>query len=737
MQVFAGSFDARHPPVQLRPLVPGKDTKMPFYSPAHLKAHPEITAHGLSLGRDARTADELVIPDRDRTMSLHIIGKAGSGKSSELKNLIYQDGLDPTKAVILVDPHGDAVDEVIAELAQAAIARTFVLDMRDEAYPFGLNVFSMAGALTTEEERSQTVSRIYHVFKLLWPEVEKQQYLPMLLRYAIIALLDYPGATLVDMLDFFRKDEFRAQILSKVHDKSIREYFADEFDQQGPAERARRVAPLMNRLYTLFVGRSIPRNIFGQRRNSINFRRAIENHEIILVKLPTTTMEDDAKLMGAFIVAEASAAVLSFSDTPADRRPATCLYVDEVQNFASEDFKRIVTEGRKFNMRLTIAHQFLGQLPGYLQDAVKGVHTTVVFRINSDDARALAPIFPPRSAAVGSSDEYEANVCKYLLKYPPQDLHVRTFLETYLRPLQHQTHAGKVEILSERHIGVLDMIMPGAVNSEGKKAPTEERDPTLYLDNLFLDVMRQQSWLLDIPYEAVAGFANCNGGFYKTVKWARGTQDLTANVQFPSYLVNHTAQGFVWLRKPENAHERFLHCVFHLRMVMRYLATHPLVKASAVKHVDYAEILMQLPVRMALVKSGDDVGQIITNDTPTPLTGEALSARRYFIQQHTRQRYCHPRDQIERLIDDTTPPDAFTLQRWEEVESDDAASKQSSVPGNADLRPAAAQPAPAAPPHRTAADDAALQPRIAEDGQSTYARAYGAWVRAIRRDSQP
>ncbi len=717
---------------------------MPFYSQAHLAgAGRGLRATNLSLGHHPKTGDELLIPDKDRTMGMHVIGKAGSGKSSYIKNMVYQDAL-AKRGVILLDPHADLADECMAELPQASVADAFVLDMRDEAFPFGVNLFDMAGKLTTEEERTQAVDRILHIFDVLWPEVLQQQHLPMMLRCAIIAFLDNPGSTLVDMLDFFRDDSFRAHILSHVRDKTVREFFEYEHDQHSADERRRRVQPLMNRLQSLFVGRALPRNILGQRANSLNFRKAIEEHQLIFIKLPTTTMEQDARLVGTILMAQISAAIFSFVDLPPEKRPGVSLYVDEFQNFATPDIRRLVTEGRKYGVRLTVAHQFLAQLPKYLQDSVAGVHTKVVFRTNADDAKTLAAVFPPRAQS-GATNDVDAHASKYLLEYTPNQPLVKTFVETYLRPLQSQVHggrhAGKVEVLSERHIGVLDMLMPGAVDSNGKKAEFYVPDPTLYLDNLFVSVMQTKNAMLPIPWEAIVGFSNCNGGFFKAARWAKGTPDLTGNVQFPEYLANQTARGYVWLRQPENEREAFLHCIFHLRMVMMYLAQNPILKGGKAPTIDFAQMLIQLPIRMALVRSGEEAGQIVTNDTPTPLVGEALEARRFFIREHTRQRYCHPRGQIETLIESTTPPDEFTLGRWEAVESEDGTSNRAAIQSHTDLRHPAAgnSTGSGGTVSATTADSGAtheltLQPRLDQNDQGAAEDPYDVWVRAIRRD---
>ncbi|MFX7922541.1 hypothetical protein ABTK16_19545, partial [Acinetobacter baumannii] len=67
-------------------------------------------------------------------------------------------------------------------------------------------------------------------------------------------------------------------------------------------------------------------------------------------------------------------------------------YVDEFQNFATDSFGSILSESRKYRLSLTLAHQFLGQLPPSLHDAVLGnAGSILAFRVGADDAVELAP----------------------------------------------------------------------------------------------------------------------------------------------------------------------------------------------------------------------------------------------------------------------------------------------------------------------------------------------------------
>src|SRR5258708_18454412 len=157
----------------------------------------------------------------------------------------------------------------------------------------------------------------------------------------------------------FRIDEnVRAQMLKHVTDRSVRQFWATQYNNLSDVERARRIQPLINRLESLFMGRSLVRNIVGQRKTTISFRRAIENKEIVFIKLPVKTVAQDARLIGTIIVAQISAAIFSFADIPEAQRPGLSLYVDEFQHFATPDFSALFSEGRKFGIKVTLAHQY-------------------------------------------------------------------------------------------------------------------------------------------------------------------------------------------------------------------------------------------------------------------------------------------------------------------------------------------------------------------------------------------
>ena len=86
------------------------------------------------------------------------------------------------------------------------------------------------------------------------------------------------------------------------------------------------------------------------------------------------------------------------------------LVVDEFQNFSTSGFSLILSEARKYGLTLTLAHQYLDQLPDQLRDAVFGnVGSIVAYRTGAADTATVArQIDLPNPAALRGLSNYEA-----------------------------------------------------------------------------------------------------------------------------------------------------------------------------------------------------------------------------------------------------------------------------------------------------------------------------------------
>ena len=177
----------------------------------------------------------------------------------------------------------------------------------------------------------------------------------------------------------------------------LRQFWKHEFGQWNEKQVNESIAPVLNKVGA-FTANPIIRNIIGQPKSSFDIRKIMDEGKILVVNLSKGLIgEDNAAILGAFIVTKVQLAAMSRSDIPnvADRRPFY-LYVDEFQNFATDSFAVILSEARKYGLNLTVANQYVAQMTESVRDAVFGnVGTTISFRVSADDAPILVKQFEP------------------------------------------------------------------------------------------------------------------------------------------------------------------------------------------------------------------------------------------------------------------------------------------------------------------------------------------------------
>jgi hypothetical protein len=89
-------------------------------------------------------------------------------------------------------------------------------------------------------------------------------------------------------------------------------------------------------------------------------------------------------------------AALSRVDLPSEERKPFYLYMDEFQNISTDSIATILSEARKYQLSLNVAHQYIDQLQDSIRDAVFGnVGSMATYRVSSKDAEALSDMYDP------------------------------------------------------------------------------------------------------------------------------------------------------------------------------------------------------------------------------------------------------------------------------------------------------------------------------------------------------
>lgn len=341
------------------------------------------------LGIDLKTGEKIFLNDKERRAGMYILGVQGRGKSSFLLNLIAQD-LQKGYAVIVFDAHDDLIRYVVALLPPDRLSQTYLIDLDDVEYPIGLNVFACADP-ANELERAVVVERVLHIFERHWPDL-RGILLEKLLRYITLTFLECPGSSLIDVRRLLWDDDFRENLVSRLTNEEVKAYWRHEYSVMTRSERRIETQALQNRLAP-FLLTPFVRNIVCQRPNTLDFYRAIQEQEVLLIRLPMTGREAHVPLIGTIMLAQIHAATFAFARMNWDERPGYSLFADEFQHFATLDFAELFTEARKYGARITVAHQDRQNLPPEIRSATLTASTIASFQSTPADAKELAPLY--------------------------------------------------------------------------------------------------------------------------------------------------------------------------------------------------------------------------------------------------------------------------------------------------------------------------------------------------------
>lgn len=326
----------------------------------------------------------------DRGRHLYILGQTGVGKSGLLELLTISDIHSPYGFAV-IDPHGDYAMSALRRIPAERAKDVIYFNPADTDFPIAFNPMEMADP----KLRTHTVSELIGVLKRMFDSWGPR--LEYILRYSLLALLEYPSATMLDITRILTDKTFRNEVMEYVTDPVVRNFWTVEFATWNDKFAAEAVAPVLNKVGA-FTANPLVRNIIGQPKSSFNIRQIMDERKILIVNLNRGQVgEDNAALLGALLVTKIQLAAMSRSDMPTEDRVPFYLYVDEFQHFATDSFATILSEARKYGLNLTVANQYIAQMSQEVKDAVFGnVGSMIAFRMGADDARGMQRYFEPK-----------------------------------------------------------------------------------------------------------------------------------------------------------------------------------------------------------------------------------------------------------------------------------------------------------------------------------------------------
>jgi hypothetical protein len=360
-------------------------------APAPVDSPKEGLYLGDNLYRGVTTKFYMTPTDRQR--HFYIVGQTGVGKSWLLADMALQD-IKAGRGVCFIDPH-DTYESLLERIPPERVDDVIYFDPSQTERPMGFNVMEC----DREDQKDFVTSSIINLMYKLYDPYKTGIVGPRFehaIRNIMLTVMTEPGATFIEIVRCLTDPSYVQAILPKLKDPMVRRYWTDQIAQTSDFHKSEVLDYIVSK-FGRFITNTMMRNIIGQSTSSFNFRQAMDEGKILIINLAKGTIgEENSAFLGLVLIPKILIAAMSRQDMPEEKRRDFYLYVDEFQNFATQDFAVILSEARKYRLNLTVANQFISQMDDEVKNAVFGnVGTICSFRLGISDAGFLVKQFQP------------------------------------------------------------------------------------------------------------------------------------------------------------------------------------------------------------------------------------------------------------------------------------------------------------------------------------------------------
>ena len=413
------------------------------------------------------------IKAKDRARHMYVIGKTGMGKSTLLENMAIQD-IRNGEGMAFIDPHGSAVEKLLDFIPENRVKDVVYFAPFDLENPIAFNVMEDVGY----DKRHLVVSGLMATFKKIWVDAWSAR-MEYILSNTLLALLEYPGATLLGVNRMYTDKNYRKKVVENIKDPVVKDFWVSEFANYGDRYTQEATPAIQNKIGQ-FTSNPLIRNIIGQPHSSFDIRDLMDNRKILIMNLSKGLVGDtNMRLLGSMLTTRIFLGAMSRADLPAHelaKAPNFYFYVDEFQNFANESFSEILSEARKYHLNLLIAHQYVAQMEEEVQAAVFGnVGTTVSFRVGPLDAELMEKVFSPEFL---QEDLVNLGFAQIYLSLMIDGIGSRPFSAVTIPPIEPPPRSYREEVLqnSRTQFATKRAGIEGAILKELSDAAEEARE---------------------------------------------------------------------------------------------------------------------------------------------------------------------------------------------------------------------------------------------------------------------
>lgn len=309
----------------------------------------------------------------------YIIGQSGTGKST----LLIQRTLERIKdghGVFYLDPHGSDTDQILDYIPAKRRNDVVLFDpSREDVLPFN--------PLQNLSNIPLTVSILLDTIKDAWGYAHTPTpTLEMYLYFSLSALAE-AGETLIGLPYLLTDASYRNDVTANLKDEVVKAFWA-AFGAMTPKEQRDQVSSTLNKALMLIADPRVRRTLALH--HSAFQCADVVNSKIFLARLPQGQLSiGRTRLLGSVLLSLMHQACLA-----RDTALPFHFFIDECHLWSPTVISEMLSGIRKFNVTITLAHQYIDQLDRTYYSAILGnCAEQIVFRISSEDASRLAERF--------------------------------------------------------------------------------------------------------------------------------------------------------------------------------------------------------------------------------------------------------------------------------------------------------------------------------------------------------
>jgi hypothetical protein len=318
------------------------------------------------LGHDAAGRPMRLTAKQRASTHMHVIGGSGTGKSKFLEWMIGRD-IREGNGLCLIDWHGTLYNDVVRHCGFQNVGlpgdfrSVVLLNPSQPDFITGFNPF-VAGA----GDVSVQVSRRVDATIRPWGATNTDQtptfgrICRLLYTFMIENRQTLPNAA---TLLHFKNSRLRERAAESLTDSFSRAEWEELQAITRRQDWKEEVLSTKNRLMR-FVGSKSVRRFMGLEQNNVDLMRVMEEGKILLINLGSSDYLDReaARVFASLVLNEFfETAMRRATSTPQGRKPKTfALYLDEFQEYLTDDVAAMLDQVRKGGLHMVLAHQHLG-----------------------------------------------------------------------------------------------------------------------------------------------------------------------------------------------------------------------------------------------------------------------------------------------------------------------------------------------------------------------------------------